>query len=108
MKVTVIGSGYVGLVVGTCLANTGNDVSCVDNDAEKVARLNQGEIPIYEPGLAELAQRNTREDRLSFTTELPGSVVSAQVVFIAVGTPERADGGADLTAVSNVAAAAIP
>lgn len=103
MNVTVVGTGYVGLVVGTCLANTGNDVVCVDIDAEKVARLNRGEIPIYEPGLEELAERNQREGRLTFTTDLDDAVRDARVVFIAVGTPQSHDGAADLSAVSKVA-----
>jgi UDPglucose 6-dehydrogenase len=96
MKIAVIGTGYVGLVAGTCFADTGNDVRCVDIDAAKVAALARGEIPIYEPGLGELVARNTREKRLSFTTDLAGAVRGAQVVFIAVGTPPDEHGEADL------------
>ena len=85
MNVTVIGSGYVGLVVGACLSETGNRVTCADIEAEKIARLNAGEIPIYEPGLDRLISRNLSEGRLQFTTEVGPAVESARVVFIAVG-----------------------
>src|SRR3954447_21403297 len=96
MKIAVIGTGYVGLVAGTCFADSGNDVTCVDIDARKVSMLQQGEVPIYEPGLEELIKNNVREKRLSFTTDLASAVSVAQVVFIAVGTPEGESGDADL------------
>ncbi len=96
MKIAVIGTGYVGLVAGACFADSGNDAVCVDINAEKIQRLRAGEVPIYEPGLEELLVRNVREGRLSFTTDLAGSVGAAQVVFIAVGTPEGESGDADL------------
>ena len=96
MRIAVIGTGYVGLVVGACLSETGNEVSCVDEDAAKIRLLNQGKIPIYEPGLEELVRRNRAERRLSFTTNLPDAVKPAQIVFIAVGTPTGEDGSADL------------
>jgi len=103
MKVCVVGTGYVGLVTGTCLAEMGNDVICVDNNAEKVAFLNNGGVPIYEPGLEELIKTNTREGRLLFTTDLEGAVKESLVCFIAVGTPQGDDGSADLSAVFAVA-----
>jgi UDPglucose 6-dehydrogenase len=96
MKIAVIGTGYVGLVVGACFAETGNDVVCVDRDRAKIRVLNRGAIPIYEPGLAELVGRNRSEKRLTFTTGLPAAVRGASVVFIAVGTPTGEDGSADL------------
>ena len=96
MHVAVIGSGYVGLVAGACLAETGNDVVCVDKDAEKIARLQKNEIPIYEPGLEPMVRRNQEEGRLTFTTDLGAAVRAARVVFIAVGTPPGEDGSADL------------
>jgi UDPglucose 6-dehydrogenase len=96
MKIAVVGTGYVGLVVGACLAETGNQVVCVDKDARKIKALNGGRIPIYEPGLEELVRRNRHEKRLSFTTSLPDAVKKAEVVFIAVGTPTGEDGSADL------------
>ncbi len=105
MHVTVVGSGYVGLVAGACLAETGNDVVCVDNDAEKIARLTQNEVPIYEPGLEPMVQRNQAEGRLSFTTDLGDAVRRSKVVFIAVGTPPGEDGSADLSHVLAVAGA---
>jgi len=103
MNVTVIGSGYVGLVVGACLSETGNLVACADIDAEKISRLNAGESPIYEPGLDRMISRNLSEGRLRFTTEVGEAVDSAQVVFIAVGTPPGEDGAADLQHVLSVA-----
>jgi UDPglucose 6-dehydrogenase len=103
MKIAVIGTGYVGLVTGTCFAESGNEVTCIDKDARKIDMLRQGQLPIYEPGLLELVQRNRREDRLRFTTELAAGVGPAQVVFIAVGTPQSADGSADLSTVWAVA-----
>ncbi len=96
MKISVIGSGYVGLVAGTCFADSGNDVVCVDIDQRKIDALRRGEIPIYEPGLEELVEKNVREKRLSFTTALADAVGPAEVVFIAVGTPEGESGEADL------------
>lgn len=103
MNIAVIGTGYVGLVVGSCFAEGGNDVVCVDNNAEKVTKLREGVIPIYEPGLPELVERNVREERLSFTTDLPDAVRRSLVIFLAVGTPTTASGAADLTAVFQVA-----
>jgi UDPglucose 6-dehydrogenase len=97
VKIAVIGTGYVGLVTATCLAESGNDVTGIDNDARKIAVIERGELPIYEPGLLELVQRNRREERLTFTTELAGAVARAQLIFIAVGTPQAEDGTADLT-----------
>ena len=96
MRVAVIGAGYVGLVTATCLAESGNDVVCVDVDEAKVRLLEQGKIPIYEPGLEELVRRNVKEQRLSFTTSYPDAVKGAAVVFIAVGTPPGETGEADL------------
>jgi len=96
MKIAVIGTGYVGLVVGACFAETGNDVICVDKDAAKVRMLRRGRIPIYEPGLEELVRRNRQEKRLTFTTRLPEAVRKSEVIFIAVGTPTGEDGSADL------------
>ncbi|MGA9519983.1 MAG: UDP-glucose/GDP-mannose dehydrogenase family protein [Myxococcaceae bacterium] len=96
MKIAVIGSGYVGLVAGTCFADSGNDVACVDIDQRKIDALRRGEIPIYEPGLEELVAKNVREKRLSFTTSLAEVVGPSEVVFIAVGTPEGESGEADL------------
>jgi UDPglucose 6-dehydrogenase len=105
MHVAVIGSGYVGLVAGACLAETGNDVICVDVDAEKIARLQRNEIPIYEPGLEPMVKRNQDEGRLTFTTDLGSAVRNSRVVFIAVGTPPGEDGSADLSHVLTVAKA---
>ena len=103
MKLAVIGTGYVGLVVGACLAENGNEVVCVDNDSQKIRGLKRGKIPIYEPGLNELVDRNQEEQRLRFSTSLNRSVKNAQVIFIAVGTPEGEDGSADLNYVTAVA-----
>ncbi len=103
MKIAVVGTGYVGLVVGACFAETGNEVTCVDVDAGKIARLRENVIPIYEPGLGELVERNQREGRLSFTTELAEAVRGSDAVFIAVGTPPDEDGSADLRHVLTVA-----
>ncbi|WP_309891371.1 UDP-glucose/GDP-mannose dehydrogenase family protein [Archangium sp.] len=96
MRISVIGAGYVGLVAGTCFADSGNDVICVDLDAHKVAALNAGRVPIYEPGLEDLVKKNLHEQRLSFTTDLAAAVGKSQVVFIAVGTPQGENGDADL------------
>jgi UDPglucose 6-dehydrogenase len=103
MKITVVGTGYVGLVVGACLAETGNDVVCADVDARKIAMLHRNEIPIYEPGLEALVERNQKQGRLTFTTDVPAAVSTAEVIFIAVGTPPDEDGSADLRHVLNVA-----
>jgi UDPglucose 6-dehydrogenase len=103
MHVAIIGSGYVGLVAGACLAETGNDVTCVDVDGEKIARLQQNEIPIYEPGLEPMVKRNQEEGRLTFTTDIRSAVRSARVILIAVGTPPGEDGSADLRHVLGVA-----
>jgi UDPglucose 6-dehydrogenase len=103
VHIGVVGTGYVGLVVGACLAENGNFVICVDSDAAKVARLQRGEIPIYEPGLNEMVPRNVAEDRLHFTTDLDGTVRRSEVLFFAVGTPQDEDGSADLSHVLDVA-----
>ena len=103
MKVCVIGTGYVGLVVGTCLAEMGNDVICVDNDEEKLKQLYQGIIPIYEPGLEELINANVSKNRLTFTSDIKNAVENSLVCFIAVGTPQDEDGSADLQYVQQVA-----
>jgi UDPglucose 6-dehydrogenase len=105
MKVCVVGTGYVGLVAGTCFAECGNDVIGVDVDENKLALLREGKSPIYEPGLEELLRRNQKEGRLSFSNDLAGAVRKSLFCFIAVGTPERADGSADLSAVLGVATA---
>src|SRR3954470_6637897 len=102
MKIAVIGTGYVGLVTGTCFADSGNDVTCVDIDQEKVARLTRGEIPIYEPGLEEMVRDNQAAERLHFTTDLAAAVREAEIVYLAVGTPQREDGAADMTALWSV------
>jgi UDPglucose 6-dehydrogenase len=103
MKIAVVGSGYVGLVAGACLAENGNEVVCVDKDPVKIRLLQRGKIPIYEPGLEELVRRNRSEKRLTFTTALERGVRSAQIIFIAVGTPTGEDGSADLQHVLAVA-----
>lgn len=102
MKLAVVGTGYVGLVTGTCLADSGNQVTCVDIDEAKIARLNRGEIPIYEPGLAELVERNVERGRLLFSTDLAAAVRDARLVFVAVGTPQGDDGASDLSSVWSV------
>jgi UDPglucose 6-dehydrogenase len=102
MRIAVVGTGYVGLVTGTCFANSGNTVTCLDIDAGKIERLRRGEIPIYEPGLEELVARNAKARRLLFTTETETAISSAQVVFLAVGTPPSADGSADLSSLWKV------
>lgn len=103
MNICVIGTGYVGLVAGTCFAETGNDVICVDKDKDKIERLNNGQIPIFEPELDDLVKRNTKEKRLLFTTDLADSVKKSDIIFVAVGTPQDEDGSADLTHVLEVA-----
>jgi UDPglucose 6-dehydrogenase len=103
MKIAVVGTGYVGLVAGACLAESGNDVVCVDRDDEKVRKLRRGKMPFYEPGLEELVRRNRAEGRLTFTSTLPKAVRAASVIFIAVGTPQGEDGSADVNQVLTVA-----
>ena len=103
MRLSVVGTGYVGLVAGTCFADGGNHVTCVDKDAAKVDALKSGNVPIYEPGLGEILRRNMKAGRLSFTTDLADAVANSIVIFIAVGTPEADDGSADLSAVLSVA-----
>jgi UDPglucose 6-dehydrogenase len=102
VKLAIIGSGYVGLVTGTCFAESGNDVVCVDKVPAKIAMLQEGRVPIYEPGLAELVHRNHRDGRLRFTTSLSAGIAEAEMVFIAVGTPQGNDGGADLRGIWEV------
>ncbi len=96
MKITIVGTGYVGLVAGTCFADSGHDVICVDIDQRKIEMLQRGEIPIYEPGLEELLRKNVAEKRLSFTTDLSSAVPDSKAIFIAVGTPAGESGDADL------------
>ena len=103
MKIAVVGTGYVGLVVGACLAENGSTVVCVDKDESKIETLNAGRMTIYEPGLEEVVRRNRSEERLSFTTDLVSAVRASNVVFIAVGTPQGEDGSADLKHVLGVA-----
>jgi len=103
MKITVVGTGYVGLVSGTCFAETGNQVVCVDIDAKKVKQMQNGTVPIYEPGLEVLFERNTKHGRLSFTTDLKEGIKGAEVIFLALPTPPGADGSADLSFVLKVA-----
>ncbi len=108
MKVVMIGTGYVGLVTGTCFADSGNAVTCVDINVEKITRLRAGEIPIYEPGLTEMVLRNAKAGRLKFTTDVAEVVPEANLVFLAVGTPQDADGSADLTYIFNAAKSIAP
>ncbi|MCX6799225.1 MAG: UDP-glucose/GDP-mannose dehydrogenase family protein [Candidatus Diapherotrites archaeon] len=103
MKISVIGCGYVGLVAATCFAEMGNDVVCQDIDGEKIRALEGGKVPIFEPGLEELIKKNVRAKRLSFTVDFEKVVLHGEVIFIAVGTPPRDDGGADLSYIENVA-----
>jgi UDPglucose 6-dehydrogenase len=103
MHIAVIGSGYVGLVTGACFAEFGVDVACVDVDADKIAQLNRGQAPIYEPGLEQLIQKNLQAGRLRFTTDLRSAVEPASVVFLAVGTPPKTDGSADPSFVNTAA-----
>jgi len=104
MKICIIGTGYVGLVAGVCFAENGNDVICVDKDSKKIEGLKRGKVPIYEPGLEELLKRNTKKERLQFTTNLKKAVKESFIIFIAVGTPQDDDGSADLNHVLEVAA----
>src|SRR2546427_13060279 len=103
MKLTIIGTGYVGLVTGACFAEVGHHVICVDNDAAKVKLLREGGIPIYEPGLEELVKKNVAEGRLSFTTSTAEGVEKSDVIFIAVPTPPLNDGAVDLSFIEKVA-----
>ena len=103
MRIAIVGTGYVGLVAGACLAETGSDVVCVDTDDTKVRTLRRGKMPIYEPGLEELVRRNRQEGRLAFTTTLPKAVRASVVIFIVVGTPPGEDGAADVQYVLEVA-----
>ena len=103
MKLVVVGTGYVGLVTGACFAEMGNHVICVDVDSDKLARLNRGEIPIYEPGLEQIVERNFNRGSLEFTGDLEAALDNAQVAMIAVGTPPGQDGSADLRYVLDVA-----
>ena len=108
MKIAMIGTGYVGLVTGTCLADSNNDVTCIDIDQQKIDNLNQGKIPIYEPGLTELVERNVRKQRLHLTTNYDESVPDCDCVFIAVGTPQGDDGSANLSGLWKVAETLAP
>jgi UDPglucose 6-dehydrogenase len=103
MKIAVVGTGYVGLVLGACLSENGHTVICVDKDQTKISTLIAGRMPIYEPGLEEMVRRNRSEERLAFTTDLPAAVRASEIVFIAVGTPQGEDGAADLQHVLDVA-----
>ena len=96
MKIAVVGTGYVGLVTGTCFAETGNQVTCVDINEDKINRMKAGEVPIYEPGLEDLFHRNVEEGRLKFTTDLAAGIEGAKVIFLALPTPPGEDGSADL------------
>jgi UDPglucose 6-dehydrogenase len=102
MKIAVVGTGYVGLVTGTCFADSGNEVTCIDINKAKIDALNRGEIPIYEPGLAELVEHNVEAQRLTFTTDLASAVKPADIVYLAVGTPQGDDGAANLSALWSV------
>ena len=102
MKIAVVGTGYVGLVTGTCFADSGNEVVCVDIDEAKVAALTAGQVPIFEPGLEEMVQGNINDGRLSFTTDLAAAVQPAEVIYLAVGTPQGDDGAANLSALWSV------
>jgi UDPglucose 6-dehydrogenase len=105
MNICMVGTGYVGLVTGACLADFGMNVVCVDKDEDKIETLRRGQIPIYEPGLEAIVAKNERAGRLRFTTDLKGAIESSLAIFIAVGTPPRADGSPDLTFVRQVAEA---
>ena len=102
MNIAIVGTGYVGLVSGTCFAETGNNVYCVDNDSEKVKKLRKGIVPIYEPGLDLLIERNTKAGRLKFTTELKDAVKNSTLIFLCLPTPQGGDGSADLQYVLEV------
>ncbi len=105
MRIAMIGAGYVGLVSGACFADFGHHVTCVDTDAERIAALNAGEMPIYEPGLSDLVAANIQQRRLVFSNDLKFAIAGAEVIFIAVGTPSRrGDGHADLVRMCTVCA----
>lgn len=108
MKIAVIGTGYVGLVTGTCFADSGNKVTCVDINEHKVGMLQRGEVPIFEPGLADLVRRNIQAKRLTFTTDLPSAILGSDMIYLAVGTPQGSDGAADLSALWKVAEGIAP
>jgi UDPglucose 6-dehydrogenase len=108
MRIAVVGTGYVGLVTGTCFADSGNTVTCLDINADKIAQLTRGEIPIYEPGLEEMVVRNAKAGRLLFTTETAAAIRNAQIVYLAVGTPPSSDGSADLSSLWKVVDAIAP
>ena len=103
MNISIIGSGYVGLVTGACFAELGNHVICADNDIKKISGLKKGTVPIYEPGLEELIVNNLKNKRLKFTSSISEAVKFSEVIFIAVGTPALENGEADLTGIENVA-----
>src|SRR5919109_2589553 len=103
MHISVIGTGYVGLVTGACFAEFGVQVACVDNVAAKIAALQEGQLPIHEPGLQEMVTKNLREGRLTFTTDIAKAIEQALVIFIAVGTPSNSNGAADLRYIDEVA-----
>ena len=103
MKITVVGTGYVGLVTGTCFAETGNNVTCVDIDHAKVEKLKSGKVTIYEPGLELLFERNLKQGRLAFTTDLKEGIKDAKIIFLALPTPPGEDGSADLRYILGVA-----
>ena len=103
MRIAVVGSGYVGLVAGVCFADSGHTVVCVDVDERKIRELQAGRSPIYEPGLEELLEKNVAAERIRFTTDVAETARASEVVFIAVGTPQRDDGNADLRAAMSVA-----
>ncbi|MCX5638717.1 MAG: 3-hydroxyacyl-CoA dehydrogenase NAD-binding domain-containing protein, partial [Planctomycetota bacterium] len=103
MKICVVGVGYVGLVTAACLAETGNDVVCVDNDSDKIAGLRNGVVPIYEPGLSEMVKYNEKLGRLQFTTDLKYGVGNSFIILLAVGTPSAETGSADISAILSVA-----
>jgi UDPglucose 6-dehydrogenase len=103
MRVTIVGTGYVGLVTGCCLADAGHDVICVDNNADKVAEMKKGKSPIFEPGLTEMMSKNIERGRLTFTKDITKGVSEAEAIFLALPTPPQEDGSADLSAVLSVA-----
>ena len=103
MKIAIVGSGYVGLVTGACFAQVGHQVICIDNDKQKIEMLRSGEVPIYEPGLEQLVQRNLAASRLAFTDSIQIGVDNSEVIFIAVPTPPQVDGSVDLTYIERVA-----
>lgn len=103
MDICIVGAGHVGLVTGACFAELGNQVVCVDNDSAKIAGLKKSIMPFYEPGLKEMVVKNAKEKRLSFTTSLKGAVKKSLIIFIAVGTPPKENGEADLTDIERVA-----